>query len=176
MKSLDFLNKLKEEEKLELVECSEQMAISYEKKGIECREVAILAFNNDYFESAVTQSYYSMYNNVLSLFFKCGIKCENHSAAAILLKDFFNQKEFHSVFSKAKVERIDKQYYITPTKNNPATKESAKEMISIAMKFNPQIIAFKNNLKLEEIKKIREKIKQIEKKSNTLSCPKKSDS
>src|SRR3989344_9566480 len=112
MKSLDFLNKLKKEGKLELVESSEPISLSYEKKGIECREVANLAFNNGYFESAVTQSYYSMYNNVLSLFFKCGIKCENHSASAILIKDFFNMKDLHILFSKAKEERLDKQYYV----------------------------------------------------------------
>ena len=160
MKSSDFLIKLNKEGKLEIVESSEQMSLSYEKKGIECREVANLAFNNGYFESAITQSYYSMYNNVLSLFFKCGIKCENHSAAAVILKEFFNQKNLFFIFSKAKGERIDKQYYVTPSQDNPATKESAKEMISTAMGFNPQIIVFKNNLKLEEIKRIREKIKE----------------
>jgi len=160
MKSSDFLIKLNKEGKLEIVESSEQMSLSYEKKGIECREVANLAFNNGYFESAITQSYYSMYNNVLSLFFKCGIKCENHSAAAIILKEFFSQKELYSAFSKAKGERIDKQYYVTPSQNNPATKESAREMISDAMVFNPKMVVFKNNLKLEEIKRIREKIKE----------------
>src|SRR3989339_998789 len=102
MKNWGFLNKLRKEGKLEIIEGSEQIALSYEKKGIECREVANLAFNNGYFESAITQSYYSMYNNVLSLFFKCGIKCENHSAAAIILKEFFSQKELYSAFSKAK--------------------------------------------------------------------------
>ena len=156
MKNSDFLNKLKKEGKLELVESSDQMSLSYEKKGIECREVANLAYNNGYFESAITQSYYSMYNNVLSLFFKCGIKCENHSAAAMLLKNTFNQKELHVIFSKAKEDRIDKQYYVRPCQNNPATKESAKEMITIAMSFNPKITVFKNNLKLEEIKRIRD--------------------
>ena len=159
MKNLDFLNKLKNEGKLDIVESSEQISLSYEKKGAECREVANLAFNNGYFESAITQSYYSMYNNVLSLFFKCGIKCENHSAAAMLLKEFFNQKWLYVIFSKAKEERIDKQYYIAPSQNNPATKDSAKEMISVAMRFNPQIIAYKNNLKIEEVRKIQEKIK-----------------
>src|SRR3990167_752532 len=105
MKSSDFLIKLNKEGKLEIVESSEQMSLSYEKKGVECREVANLAFDNGYFESAITQSYYSMYNNVLSLFFKCGIKCENHSASAIILKEFFNQKELYFIFSKAKKER-----------------------------------------------------------------------
>ena len=159
MRSSDFLNKLRKEGKLEIVEGSEQIALSYEKKGIECREVANLAFNKGYFESALTQSYYSMYNNVLSLFFKCGIKCENHSAAALLLKEFFDRKELYLIFSKAKEERIDKQYYVTPSQTNPATNESAREMINVAMRFNPKIISYKNNLKLEEIKKIREKMK-----------------
>ena len=54
---------------------------------------------------------------------------------------------------------IDKQYYVTPTQNNPVTKESARELISVSMRFNPQITAFKNNLKLEEIKKIRDKMR-----------------
>ncbi len=158
MKNSNFLAKLKKEGKLDVVETSEQISISYEKKSIECREVALLAFNNGYFESAVTQSYYSMYNNVLSLFFICGIKCENHSAAAVLLNDVFNLKELQIIFLKEKKERIDKQYYVTPSQNDPATKESAEEMISIAMRFNPQIIAFKNNLKLEEIKGVRERV------------------
>ncbi len=161
MKNLNFLNKLEREGKLEIIESSEQISISYEKKGVECREVANLAFDNGYFESAITQSYYSMYNNVLSLFFKCGIKCENHSASAILLKEFFNQKDLGLIFLKAKEERIDKQYYVAPSQNNPATRESAKDMISASMRFNPQITAFKNDLKLEEIKKIRDKISDI---------------
>ena len=161
MKNLDFLSKLKIEGKLELVETSSEISTSYEKKGIECREVAKLAFENKYFESAITQSYYSMYNNVLSLFFKCGIKCENHSAAAIMIKDIFDQRELSDTFSKAKTERIDKQYYITSLQNNPATKESAKDMISLAMNFNPKMISFKNNLNLEDIKNIREKFNKI---------------
>jgi uncharacterized protein (UPF0332 family) len=161
MKSSEFLNKLKKEGKLELFESSEEMSLSYEKKGVECREVAKLAFDNNYFESAVTQSYYSMYNNVLSLFFKCGIKCENHSASAIILRDFFNQNELYAIFSKAKAERIDKQYYTPPSQDNPVTKESAREMINTALRFNPRIIALKNNLKLQEISSIRDKMARI---------------
>ncbi len=161
MKNSNFLNKLKIEGKFELVESSEEMSLSYEKKGIECGEVAKLTFENNYFESAVTQSYYSMYNMLLSLFFKCGIKCENHSATAIILRDFFNQKELYVIFSKAKEERIDKQYYTASSQNNSATRESAKEIINNALKFNPKIIALKNSLKLQEIKIIRDKIKKI---------------
>jgi len=159
MTNLDFLNKLKKERKIEIVEPSEDMSFSYEKKSIECREVAKLAFDHGYFESAVTQNYYSMYNNVLSLFFKCGIKCENHSASAIILRDIFQQKELHELLSKAKTERLDKQYYTAPSQTTPLTEESAKESIKMMQEFNPKILAFKNSLSQEEIRKIREELK-----------------
>lgn len=155
MKDLDFLNKLKKERKLELVEMSEQMSASYEKKSQESGQVAKLAFENKYFESTIIQGYYSMYNSVLSLFFKCGIKCENHSASAILLKNLFHLDKLGVIFQKAKEERIDKQYYITPKQENPASKESSQNMIAIASRFVLEMDAFKNNLKLEEINKIR---------------------
>ena len=161
MKNSDFLNKLKKERRLELVDISDEISLSYEKKSIECREVAKLALENNFFETAVIQSYYSMYNNVLSLFFKCGIKCENHSASAIILKDLFKQEDLYLVFVKAKEERIDKQYYTPTSQNNPITKESAKESIKSMTLFNPKIIAFKNNLKSKEIHAIREKLKFI---------------
>ena len=38
MRSLDFLSKLKIEGKLEVVESSEEISLSYEKKAIECRD------------------------------------------------------------------------------------------------------------------------------------------
>jgi uncharacterized protein (UPF0332 family) len=161
MKSLNFLIKLKKEGKLEIVEISKEMSTSYEKKGIECREVAKLTFNSNYFESAITQSYYSMYNNLLSLFFKCGIKCENHSASAIILRDIFNQKELYEEFSKAKEERIDKQYYTPASQSTPLTKEFANQTINLMTSFNPKIIALKINLNSEEINKIREKINSL---------------
>jgi len=158
MKNSNFLKTIHEEEKLELVETSRDIALSYEKKSIECREVAKLAFKNNYFESTVTQSYYSMYNNVLSLFFLCGIKCENHSASVILLKDVFNQIQLYALFSEAKTERIDKQYYTSTFENIPASKESAKESINKMIEFNTQISSLKINLKNEDIKKIRNKL------------------
>jgi uncharacterized protein (UPF0332 family) len=161
MKNLDFLNKLKTEGKLELVEPSEQMSVSYWKKSQECRDVAKLAFDNNYFESATTQAYYSMYNSLQSLFFKCGIKCESHSGAAVLLKEVFNLGKLHEIFKKAKEERIDKQYYVTPMQEIPVSKESSKEIISLAGKFILEINAFKENLKNEEIKKIREDFSRI---------------
>ena len=102
-----------------------------------------------------------MYNSLQSLFFWCGIKCENHSASAILLKDLFNLDKIHKTFSKAKKERIDKQYYVTSNQTNPVTRESCKEMISIAGKFILEVDAYKRKLKLKDIEKIRKRLEKI---------------
>jgi uncharacterized protein (UPF0332 family) len=161
MKDSDFLNKLKKEGKLELIELSEEISKSYELKSRECRNVAKLTLDAGYYESSVTQAYYSMYNLVLSLFFKCGIKCENHSAALILLRDLFKLKSLSDVFGQAKEERIDKQYYVTPIQLNPASKDSAEEMLVKSNKFVLDILAFKNNLKQSEIKTIRENFSNL---------------
>jgi uncharacterized protein (UPF0332 family) len=158
MTKSNFLKKIHEEEKLELVQISKEMSLSYEKKAIECREVAKLAFKNNYYESAVTQSYYSMYNNCLSIFFLCGIKCENHSACAILLKDIYENNELFDLFSEMKTERIDKQYYTSTSENTLLTKEITKDSINKMIKFNNKIISLKINLKNEEINKIRDKL------------------
>ena len=159
MKKENFLNKLKKEGKLKVVEISEEMSLSYGEKSQECKEVAKLALENNYFESAVTQSYYSMYNNLLSLFFKCGIKCENHSASAIILKNYFNQEELYKIFSKAKEERIDKQYYTPDLQKAKLTKDLALQTIKDAISFNIKINNLKNSLKSNEISNIRGNLK-----------------
>jgi len=120
-----------------------------------CLEAAKLVHNGGLYENAVGEAYYSIYNSVQSLFFKCGIKCENHSVAAILLKRLFNLEAIHKTFLKAKKERIDKQYYVTPMQITPVTKESSQKLISIAQNFILDIDDVKNNLKNEEIERIR---------------------
>ena len=92
MKKTDFLSKLKQEDKLELIEFSEEISKSYLIKSDKCIQVAKLAYNAGIYENAVSEAYYSIYNTVQSLFFKCGIKCENHSGAVLLIKQLFNLK------------------------------------------------------------------------------------
>jgi uncharacterized protein (UPF0332 family) len=161
MKDLDFLNKLRKERKLELIETSDFMSESYEKKSRDCLLGAKILFKENLFENSVGEAYYSMYNIVQSLFFMCGIKCENHSAATILLRRLFCLEKAHVLFSKAKEERIDKQYYVTPMQLNPATDDSAKSLINTAEKFVLDINNYKRNLKLEDIHKIREKFEKL---------------
>ena len=146
---------------MELVEPSEEMALSYQQKARNCLQAARLVFNGELYENAVGETYYSMYNTVQSLFFKCGIECENHSAAAILLKKLFNLDKIYKTFSDAKEERIDKQYYVTPAQNNPVTKNSAQALLTIASDFVLQIDDFKRNLKLSQIDEVRKKFEKI---------------
>ena len=161
MKNSDFLNKLKNERKLELLEPSESLSESYEKKSSDCLISSKILIKNNLFENAIGEAYYSIYNSIQSLFFKCGIKCENHSASVLVLKDIFQLEKLSSLFSKAKEERIDKQYYTPTTQTNPATKESAQDLISIGEKFILEINDYKRNLKLKEINSIREKFQKI---------------
>ena len=160
MKDTDFLNKLREEKKLSLVEPAEEVAISYEKKSKDCLSSAKLLFKGDLFENSIGEAYYSIYNSIQSLFFKCGIKCENHSATAILLKKVFRLDKMYITFSKAKEERVDKQYYVTAMQVKPVTKESSQDLIISAEKFILEINSYKENLKLDEIKNIRKRFEE----------------
>lgn len=90
---------------------SEEMKIAYLKKSESHLISARLLLDNDLFEQSVSMAYYSMYYSVLALFFATGIKCENHTAAIILLTRVFALD--NTDLEYAKTERIDKQYYVT---------------------------------------------------------------
>src|SRR3989344_7099555 len=153
MKS-NFLNKLKQEEKLELVDPSEEISKSYLIKSDKCIQVAKLAYDAGIYENAVSEAYYSIYNTVRSLFFKCGIKCENHSGAVLLIKELFNLENIYLIFSEFKKDRIDNQYY-TPIKDTePILKEKCDERIKTAQRFNAELRAYFGKLTIQEINNI----------------------
>ena len=161
MKKLNFLNKLKKEESLKLIEPSEEISKSYLTKSEKCIKVAELAYNAQIYENAVSEAYYSIYNSVLSLFFKCGIKCENHSGAVTLIQKIFGLDELHYIFSEFKKDRIDNQYYIPILGTEPINKEKCDERIKTAKEFNVKIRAYADNLKTNEIKNIRKKFEEF---------------
>ncbi len=129
-----FLNKLKKEEKLELVEPSEEICNSYSEKSANCMKSAKILLQNKLYENSIGMSYYAMYNLLLALLFRTGIKCENHSGSILLLKLLFGENDSHKMIFDAKKERIDKQYYVT-TERNEITKEIADEMFNNAEDF-----------------------------------------
>jgi|SRR3989344_3339013 len=161
MKRSNFLVKLKEEESLKMVECSDEISESYLIKSDKCIQVAKLAYDAGIYENAVSEAYYSIYNTVMSLFFKCGIKCENHSGAVILLKEIFNLDELHNIFSEFKKDRIDNQYYIPILNAEPINKEKCNERIKTAQRFNAELTAHIGRISIQQISDIRKKFEEI---------------
>src|SRR3989344_8193376 len=106
MKETNFLIKLKKEGKIELVEPSEEIKDSYIKKSESNLISAKILLENNRFEESVSLTYYSMYNLLLALLFKTGIKSENHSGSIILLKKLFSLE--NKEILEAKRERLDK--------------------------------------------------------------------
>ena len=150
-----FLVKLFSENKLKLIEQSEEIKNSYIEKSESNLISSKILLKNDLLEESVALTYYSMYNLVISLLFAIGIKCENHSAGAILLKKIFEQD--NSVLIKAKKERIDKQYYT----DFSVTKEEVENGIVSAESFNRDLKSFISRLNSTKIKIYRNKFKEL---------------
>ena len=104
---------------------------------------------------SVALSYYAMYHSLLSLFFRVGIKCENHGAALIILKEIF--KKDSAPISKAKSKREDTQYYL----NSELTEKEAKKQIKSAEQVLSMIADFSEKLKEAEIRNYREKLASL---------------
>jgi uncharacterized protein (UPF0332 family) len=160
MKRNSFLNKLKKEEKLELIESSEEIQDSYSEKSVNCLKSAKLLLQNNLYENSIGMSYYAMYNLLVALLFKTGIKCENHTGSILLLKLLFEETDLFTLISDAKRERIDKQYYVTTDKDE-ITKEIAEELLTDAEDFVLKMKLVMMNLNNEYIDEMREKVKYL---------------
>src|SRR3972149_8796449 len=110
MKKINFLIKLNKEEKLQEVEPSDEIKKAYLQRSSESLSSAKALMKIGNLKDAVALAYYSMYHCLLALLFGIGIKCENHEAGIILLKEVFEID--NTTISKAKAERVDKQYYV----------------------------------------------------------------
>lgn len=155
-----FLNKLKKEKKLELVEPSEEICDSYSQKSSDCLKSAKLLLKNNLYENSIGMSYYAMYNLLLALLFRVGIKCENHGGSILLLKLLFEEDDLYKLISDAKKERIDKQYYVTAEKDE-ITKEIADELLNNAEDFVLKIKAVIKNLSNDSIEELKDNFEAI---------------
>ncbi|PIN78110.1 DNA-binding protein [Candidatus Woesearchaeota archaeon CG10_big_fil_rev_8_21_14_0_10_34_12] len=156
MKELNFLKKLKRKRVIDLVESSEEMKLSYLTKAENCLKSAKILFQSQLYENSTSEAYYCMYNSLLSLLFKIGIKSENHSASIILFGRLFEDKELLKILSWVKEERVDKQYYVETQQIVKVTKESCDEMIIKAEDFLLKmklIISELNNEKISSARK-----------------------
>ncbi len=156
MKRNDFLNKLKNEGRLELVEPNGEVCESFLQKSDNCIASARLLLDNGLFENSVGMSYYAMYDSLTALLFRTGIKCENHSGSILLLRLLFSEQELFRLISDAKEERIDRQYYVT-TEKDESTRQSAQELLLNAESFSVKMRLAIKNLNNDDIDAVREK-------------------
>lgn len=161
MKEIIFLKKLKKTRKLELVESSEEMKLSYLTKSQNCLKSARILFQNELYENSTSEAYYCIYNSLLALLFKVGIKSENHSASIILFEKLFDNKDLAKIALWAKEERIDKQYYVETEQIIKATKESCNEMIMKAEDFLLKMKVIINELGNESIRNMRKSFEEL---------------
>lgn len=110
MKKAGFLRRLHKEEQLKIIEPSEKIKQAYMEKSSASIKSEEILLQNSLLENSVPAAYYSMYNMIMALFFKAGIKCENHAGSIILLKELFLFD--NSKIEFAKKERVNKQYYV----------------------------------------------------------------
>ncbi|MEI6732125.1 MAG: HEPN domain-containing protein [archaeon] len=156
-----FLNKLKKEGRLALVEPSEEVKTSYLRKADNCLESARVLLDKKLYENSVINSYYAMYNSVTALLFKAGIKSENHGATIAFLEELFGETELSKIIGEAKSERIDKQYYAEDKSEKPVTEGFTKEMANTAEKFLVRMKVLINKISNKEIDDIREKFEAL---------------
>jgi uncharacterized protein (UPF0332 family) len=149
------LKKLHKDKALQLVAPSDEIKTAYIRKSESFLASARLLLDNDRFEESVSMAYYSMYYSVLALFFVTGIKCENHTAAIILLDDLFGIDS--SVIESAKTERIDKQYYVT----SAPVRDEVVDLIKAAESFDAELLDFIDRLTNEKRELFRKRLKSL---------------
>jgi uncharacterized protein (UPF0332 family) len=155
MRRIPFLNRIHKEGKLRLVDPSPEIKDAYLQRADESLSSAKLLLDVGNLKDAVALAYYAMYHTLLALLFQTGIKCENHAAAIILLKEVFGIDS--SSISRAKAERVDKQYYV----DFEVTKEEVKEAVSSAENFNQLLFDLTEKLSVSKIAEYKQKAKEI---------------
>src|SRR3989338_2579947 len=151
MKKINFLIKLHKEEKLQEIESSDEIKEAYLQRSNESLSSAKALLKIGNLKDAVALAYYSMYHCLLAALYKIGIKCENHAASIILLKEVFGID--NAKISKAKSERSDKQYYVDFAVN----KQEAFNSIKIAEEFITEMANLIATLNKEKIEQYHEK-------------------
>ncbi len=161
MISLGFLIRLWREGKLEVIEPSDDICLSYLEKAENCLRSAKILLQNKLYENSVAMSYYVMYNSLTALLFKAGIKCENHSGAILLLKLLFKDDKIFKIISKAKEERIDKQYYVQSKQLAALTETTTTDLFKSAEGFLIEIKLLISNLKNDDIAALQVALKRL---------------
>lgn len=151
------MDRLLGEGKLKLAEPSENVCESYLQKAANSLKSSRVLLQNKLYEDSVSMSYYAMYNSLLALLSRVGIKSENHSASILMFKKIFGRGDLYEMIAFAKKERIDKQYYV----DFVLTKESAEDLAGKAEHFTTELRLIIKSLRNEDIRAARSKFGSI---------------
>jgi len=151
MKRADFLARMYQKKKIQLVNPNEDIKSAYIQRSEESLSSAKTLLKIGNLNDSVALFYYSMYHCLLALMFRIGIKCENHTAAIIILKDVFGLDSRD--IRKAKNDRVNKQYYI----DFRITEEEVKETMVLAENFIADLRDFIERLGEQDIKDYRKR-------------------
>lgn len=157
MKERDFLRKAVKAEQLRLVDPSENIYESYMKKSEDCIKASELLIKNGLYENSISDSYYAIYNSIIALLRKVGIKCENHAVSISLLETLFSETVLRDLANRAKDARIESQYEIDVS----VTKSNAVELQSHAENFVNAIRLISRRLTSEKSERIRQKLGKL---------------
>lgn len=155
MKKAGFLHKLHHRKKLVMVEPSEEIKDAYLLRSAESLSSAKTLLRAGNLKDAVALAYYAMYHALLALLFRVGIKCENHTAAILLMKEVFGLDD--QEISNAKSERVDQQYYV----DFKVTKEEVSQAVIIAEEFIGQLNDYLARLTEKDIEGYRRRADQL---------------
>ena len=161
MRKQGFLHKLRDEGRLGLVAPSEEIFKSYLKKADDSLKSAKVLIQNGLLENSVPMSYYAMYNSLLALLFKVGIKSENHAGTIIVFQGLFDRRDLADIISSAKEERIDTQYYVVSKGKASMAGESAMGLATKAESFVVQVKILASKLKNEDVERLRKDFKGL---------------
>ena len=155
MRGINFLNKLRKNKKLQLVEPNENIREADINKSMDSLTASRVLLKSGLLAEAVASTYYSMYRMLTSLLFKTGIKCENHMGSVILMKEIFDLDNSDIILAKS--ERIDKQYYV----GFKIIKEDTEKAIKNAEEFNGRLLDFISRLGQEQLTGYRTKFAKL---------------
>lgn len=112
-----------------------------------------------------TTAYYSRYFVIYALFQKAGIKCEIHDCTIslmyfLLVEEKIIEEKFYQELQAAKKIRVDLQYYVTEQIDKEKLKKDGGTARDFVLKMEEVI----ENIKEEQIRVMREKIRNIDSK------------
>jgi|SRR3989338_9428758 len=141
---------------IELEDPNNDLCKAHIKKAKSALNMLLSAIEKDEIDWIAATSYYSRYFAFYALLKKCGIKSEIHECTISLMDFLFVEEKiieqkFHDDFKKAKIFRIDAQYYVSDEIDKDELKNNARTTSDFLLKME-EIIEKMNEDKINGLR------------------------